>query len=524
MQQGGPRAMIAGATRRDLLMGTAGLAGLAVLGGCGTGSDDPATREMLLAETAHPTKREPTSAGKFYALMGIAETLVDVDAAGAPRPALAAGWTTSADGLEWRFDLRPAARFHDGSPVTAQAAAQALRRAQARPGVMGVLPVEEIAADGAQLVLRLSAPSTLVLPVLAQDSTIILAPASFDASDQAVAVIGSGPYRIANATQQEVAVERWEHWDGARPSIARARYLSAARPETRALLAESGDADAVYDLDWPSERRLRDNPELTVMDISSPRTTLLKVNASHPFLSDVRARTALSLAIDRQAIARGLFGNADRAAGQLLPPFFKDWHQRDLPPLQTDAAQARTLLAQLGWRAGADGILVRDGRRFSLTLLSHSARTDQPLITAALQDQFRRIGVEVNTLLRSPAEMVSAHEDGTLELAIFARNHMLLADPAGVMVQDYAPGGAEWGAMGWDDPAMIADLQTLVSGRDPDQAPALRARIVRTLQSELPVIPILYNSRTAAFSKRLGGVTLDPLERSYGLAAMRWTA
>jgi len=36
-----------------------------------------------------------------------------------PVPHLATSWTTSADGLEYVFKLDPAAKFHDGSPVTA---------------------------------------------------------------------------------------------------------------------------------------------------------------------------------------------------------------------------------------------------------------------------------------------------------------------------------------------------------------------------------------------------------------------
>jgi peptide/nickel transport system substrate-binding protein len=181
--------------------------------------------------------------------------------------------------------------------------------------------------------VRLRSPSVLALPALAHESTVILAPSAFDAADEVTAVIGTGPYKVKAATEQEVAVESWDGWAGARPRIRRARYLSASRPETRALLAESGQADAVFDLDWPSESRLRGRPELSVMDVPSPRTTVLKVNSGPPFLADVRARRALSLAVDRQGIAKGIFGNPDRAATQLLPAFFPDWRVEGLEPL-----------------------------------------------------------------------------------------------------------------------------------------------------------------------------------------------
>jgi len=78
--------------------------------------------------------------------------------------------------------------------------------------------------------------------------------------------------------------------------------------------------------------------------------------------------------------------------------------------------------------------------------------------------------------------------------------------------------------MGWENPKIIQALDTLVTGTEPDRAAALRKDVVRTLQSELPMIPIIYNTRTAAFSKRIENARLDPLERTYGLADMRWTA
>ncbi|MQP67054.1 ABC transporter substrate-binding protein [Niveispirillum sp. SYP-B3756] len=511
--------MKGGCTRRDMLLGAVGLGGL--LCGCSPG-EQTADREFLIVEASHPTKREPTSAGKFYALMGIAETLVNVDDRGHISTGLALHWEMSADGLEWRFDLRPGAHFHDGTPVTAEPVVRMLERARKRPGVMHVVPIAAIAAHEGRVIIRLATPSALLLPVLAHDSTIILAPASFDAADQAVQVIGSGPYRITGITEQEVAVEAWERWGGVPPAIHRARYLSAARPETRALLSESGQANAVFDLDWPSERRLRDAGHVHIVDIASPRTTLLKLNVGHPFLADLRARQALSLAVDRLAIATGLFGNADRAATQLLPEFFTDWHDKNLPRLHTDVAQAQRLLAELGWQPGADGILLRGDERFALKLLSLATRTDQPLITAALQQQFRRIGVEISVIPCSPAEIVAAHRDGTLELAMFARNHMMVANPVAVLMQDYAKGGADWGAMGWNNPDMIAALQTLASGAAPERAAALRQQIVQTLQAELPVIPLIFNRRIAAFDKRLANVQVDALERSYNMAAMRW--
>jgi peptide/nickel transport system substrate-binding protein len=46
-----------------------------------------------------------------------------------PVPALAASWTSSADGREVSFKLDPAAKFHNGKPVTADDVVYSFKRA-----------------------------------------------------------------------------------------------------------------------------------------------------------------------------------------------------------------------------------------------------------------------------------------------------------------------------------------------------------------------------------------------------------
>ena len=58
---------------------------------------------------------------------------------------------------------------------------------------------------------------------------------------------------------------------------------------------------------------------------------------------------------------------------------------------------------------------------------------------------------------------------------------------------------------------------------DARRAQALRATVTQTLQSELPVIPIAWYRQHVAVNRRLQGVSLDPLERSYRLNDMHWS-
>ena len=498
---------------------------LGSLNACGGGpaSTDAGTRELLIVEVTHPTKREPINAGRLYLQMSVAETLLDLDDHGQPVPGLATAWTVSEDGRTWRFTLRTDARFHDGTAMTASHVAQALARARRQPGPFALLPIDDIGADGDALVVRLRTPSVLLLPVLTHFSTVVLGPGSFDGGDRAVAVVGTGPLRMVSTTEQEFTVERWTGWRGPQPAIARARYLSAGRVESRALLADSGQADVVFNLDWASLSRLHGRPDITVVDVPSPRTTILKVNAGHPFLRDRRAREAISLAIDRSGIAGGLFGNSGRAATQLLPPGDGAWPETPAAPLRTSVDDARRLLGELGWSPGPDGVLIRDGQRFSLRLQSHAAAQELPLIAAALQQQLRQVGIEIEVRIGTVADTPASHRDGSLQLALVNRGYLIVPEPTAALVDDFSLGGGVYGAMGWEDAATSDALAALAAGIDPTRAAELRAQVVNTLQTELPVIPLLFNRRTATINARVRDVHVDPFERTFGLARMRWS-
>ena len=58
--------------------------------------------------------------------VAVYETLVVKGPDGASLPGLAESWRVSDDGLEWRFRLRPGARFHSGEPCDAAAVLDAL--------------------------------------------------------------------------------------------------------------------------------------------------------------------------------------------------------------------------------------------------------------------------------------------------------------------------------------------------------------------------------------------------------------
>lgn len=407
--------------------------------------------------------------------------------------------------------------------MTAETIAQVLTRAWQQPGVLKQAPITSIKAQEGSLVISMDTPFTALPALLAHATTIIPAPSAFDEAGNAVKLIGTGPFSVTEFTPpQSLSLGRNPAYWGTAPKLESATYLAASRAETRALLAESGDADIVFSLDPSGYAHLQHVDTLTTSAHPIPRVVTLKVNADHPFLDDVRARKALSLATARADIAKAIIRFPEAAAGQLFPPALSSWHSDKLAPLTTDLDAAKALLAELGWTPGADGILTRNGDRFSIVLRTFPDRPELPLIAAALQAQWREIGIEVEVSVSNYSEIPAGHKDGSLHVALYARNYGLTPDPIGTVLQDFSKGGGDWGAMGWSNVDVEKALEIVAGTTDAQLRNESIAKISATLHDELPVIPVIWYQHTVAVANTLEGVVIDPLQRSYGLSNMYW--
>jgi peptide/nickel transport system substrate-binding protein len=479
---------------------------------------------VAVAAPWHVSSLDPSQDGHTFQGMGVAETLVDANTDGALMPGLATDWSVSEDGLTWRFAIREGVSFHDGSTLDAEAAVESLNRALSRPGILSSLPVNEISAEGGAVVVRLSEPFSAVPAVLANYTTIILAPTSFAHDGSVAAVIGTGPFAVASVSPPlSMEVSRFANYWGTPASIEGATYISSHRAETRALMIESGDADLAFTLDPAGYTRLSRMEGVTVEVVAIPRTIVMKLNLARAPLAEVEARRALSLAIDRAGIAAGILRFPEAVATQLFPPVLGGWHDESLTPLAYDPEEAKALLTKVGWAPGEDGILTRDGERFAIELRTFPNRPELPLIAAAVQDQWRQIGVELSVSVGNSSDISAGHQDGSLDVALFARNYGLTPDPVVNAYDDFYEGGGDWGAMNWDNEAVDDALRTALQATDEAARDEAIGTVVEALQEELPVLPIAWYQHTVAYPTALEGVRVDPLERTYGLSALRWS-
>lgn len=485
------------------------------------------------ADLAHDTLRvvgpfelhslEPAATSGFFTRLEVAETLVSSDLEGELAPGLATGWTTSDDQESWTFELPQDVVFHDGTALTPQAVADSLEASAAQAGSpLGDAPLDAVVPTDDGVRFELAEPYPTLAALLTHYSAAVLAPSSYDDAGQVTEVIGTGPYEVERVEMPaKIDVVRADTWRGTPPAIERISYQSAGRAEARALMAASDQADVVFGLEPAGQQRVEAADGIELVTSLQPRTVYLKVNNEHPVLGDVRVRQALSLALDREAMATAVLREAELGATQLFPPSLTAWHSDEVEPLAHDLDAARDLLAEAGWAVGDDGVARRDGEPLRLTLTTYPDRAELPALATAIQDAVSAIGVELTVEVGNSSAIPAGHADGTLELALLTRHFALVADPLVTVADTFLDGGSDWGAMGWHDEEMTGAIEQLLAG---DDDPVHAAAIAAVAQEKLPLIPVAWYRMNAAVSTQVDGFVMDPLERSWHLSDARWAS
>lgn len=459
--------------------------------------------------------------GHIYSRLGVTQSLTRLKTTGEVVPLLAESWSVDENGTRWQFQIRQGVKFHDGQSLNAKDVAASLQRAKTMPGVFAKVPVDAIHAEGQNLEIVLERPYLPLLNTLAHFSLGILSADSFDAEGNIVQFNATGPYQVVElVAPHKVSLTRFNDYWSNKASIENVEYLAGHRSESRALQVQSGQTDIAYTIDAISKQNLESTDNVSVQSVNLPRTVLLKVNNHHPYLSDPKARQAISLAINREGIASNVLYAPGSEAYQLFSSSQNEWHIEQHNP-KRNLELSRQLLADLGWEKGSDGMLQRNGKPFKLTLVTYSDRPELPMIATALQNQLLDIGVQIDVSIDNSSVIPAGHHDNTLELALIARNFGMTGSPLPVLYKDFTnKKGSDWGHMNWHSQQLQDDLTKLVSASDSSQQYKLTQGVATILAQELPVIPIVYSSQHVAYNKSLKGLVIDPFEIDYRLSEL----
>jgi peptide/nickel transport system substrate-binding protein len=325
-----------------------------------------AAQEIVVGIGAEPATLDPQALddGAERAVNdNIYETLYVRDAAGELSPGLAADLPVQVDELTWEITLREGISFHNGEPFDAEAVAYSLNRI-IDPELASNQFSYASTISGAEVVDPLTVRVTTEAPDPALTARLywikIVPPVYGEDPGFADAPVGTGPFRFSRWDRgQEVVLEANADYWGDAPEIEGLTFRFIPEASTRFAGLLSGELDLITNVAPEFVPQL---PNVaTVQGLELP-FILLNAEEGSP-LADTRVRQALLQAIDREALAEGLFeGYATVSPGPLAVPSAFGF-DASIEGYSYDPELARQLLEEAG-AAGASFEFVGPGGRF----------------------------------------------------------------------------------------------------------------------------------------------------------------
>jgi peptide/nickel transport system substrate-binding protein len=349
---------------------------------------------------------------------------------------LAESYSVSPDGLKLTFRLRPDAKFHDGSPVTAEDVKWSLDRCVTAPvlGKAQLLTGSMTSADQFKVIdpltfeVTLPRPDKLALPNLATVYPMIinskLAKAHATPDDPWALnwlkenEAGSGAYVVETFKPgEQVTAKRNEAWNRGsadKPAFFKRLIIqSVPEPATRANLVERGDADLVIDLQASDVQALEAKGEAKgkLKVISTPQynaVTFISMNNKIPPFDNVNVRRAIAYALPYDDMFKAaLFSRG-------TPLFGASWADGKpsnggypIPqPVKHDLEKAKAYLKEAG---------MPDGFSTTFSFNVGQASTAEPM-SALVKESLEKIGIKIDIQKLPDAQMSTAINEKKLPL------------------------------------------------------------------------------------------------------------
>lgn len=288
---------------------------------------------------------------------GIWNALTWVDENLDVQPELATAYTSNDDGTVWEYTLREGVTFHDGREFTsADAVASSLYHAHPDFGGVGffkqdIKSVEPMGQYGVRFILN---RPNVEFPYATAEYRAMMMPAMDDMAKMGFDGIGTGPFRLVEIdNKRQFRAERHEgFWLPGRPFLD--GLVGVLAQGSNAINGfRSGQFDAVLNVDPGQFDQFRDaGAEVQTAPSGDQFWIVLPKNINLPW-NDVRVRRAMSLAIDRPAVNRIIYGDPDGWTGN--DTHMNGVNREFLPrPVERDVAEARRLLTEAGYPDGID--------------------------------------------------------------------------------------------------------------------------------------------------------------------------
>ena len=470
-------------------------------------------------------------------------SLVTLNKDGTPTPDLAQAWTVSDDGLTYTFTLRPSVQWSDNQALTADDIIYSynlyLNRDASSPRYNTVYAVVEsvttVNDHTVRFKLRLPTASFLTdvatFGIVPQHSLINTQPTDLAASDFGTTsnIVGTGPFRMVRWLRSEriEADANPRYYLG---PVASLHYTYIVLPTDDAVRDALATGKADFGVVSPAvQKGLANTPgvKLTTYDTYDMTYVGLQLDATKPaskFFGDANVRKALMLALDRGAMLQNARSGIGIVADGVQPP--PSWAYTPVEPrYRQNLDEAKRLLDAAGWKAGADGIRVKDRQTFSFTLTTNSSDAIREAYAGLLRDAWAKVGVNVTIVSEKWSTFVD-RVTRTHDFDAFVASYIGNVDPdlSSLFSIDAAKSGLNAGRyLNTDVDAMLSKARSIYKPEQQPERKDLYTQIQQRIMTDLPILPLDFSKNTVAVRDRVKGFDSSANDLGLRFRALAYT-
>lgn len=424
---------------------------------------------------------------------------------------LASSWDTP-DPLTYVFHLKPGVHFHDGRPLTSRDVKFTvdfmMDPANLSPKRGSFSMISSIdTPDPNTVIFHLKEPYASFLWNMERSAVGIVPEGSTRSFSQHP--VGTGAFQFVSQAQDDsVVLTAAPPLPGAplpdnqtavanNNAIQNVTFRIVPDAIVRALELRKGSGDVeMSSLSPDMIPVLAKRKELQVTEEPGTNFAYLCVNLEDPVLQKREVRQALAYAIDRDSLIKYLLHGQAREASGILPP--NHWaYEPDVHKYSFDPPRAEQLLDAAGFHRDANGVRLR---------LSLKISTQEParLVAAALQDQWKRIGVALEVHPLELATLIADLDKGNFQLSysiwVGANNDPDIFDLV-FSSSKIPPNGRNRGR--YRNPQVDLLIEQIRGEMDQSKRKQLCSQIQKILSEDLPYVPLWYVDQVSVHSRRL---------------------
>lgn len=211
--------------------------------------------------------------------------------------------------------------------------------------------------------------------------------------------IGTGPYKLKEwVTGQKIVLEAFDNYFEGRPNID--KFIARIIPDTSTMFLELKFGGIDFMGLTPPQYKLQAHNDFFKKYFQKFRYpsfgyTYLGYNLLNPMFSDKKVRQAIAYAINKKEIIEGVLMGYGMPCTGPFPPESWAYNPR-VSDYEYNQEKAIKLLSDAGWKKNRNGILEKDGRIFSFTVLVNQGNQARLMTAQIIKEQLKKIGIEMN--------------------------------------------------------------------------------------------------------------------------------